>query len=63
MLIISGDLYLTDGTSGETMRSGSSELSEKAFGNWPMMPLGSATTDYVPIDGIDLILLQDVLEH
>lgn len=62
MLVIISDLHLTDGTSGETIRPGAfsefrESLRELAFdASW------RSDKDYVPIDGIDLVLLGDILD-
>jgi UDP-2,3-diacylglucosamine pyrophosphatase LpxH len=62
MLVIISDLHLTDGTSGETIRPGAfrsfrESLRELAFdASW------RSDKRYVPIDGIDLVLLGDTLD-
>ncbi len=62
MLVIISDLHLTDGTSGETIRTGAfrafrENLRELAYdASW------RADGTYRPIEGIDLILLGDILD-
>ena len=62
MLVIISDLHLTDGTSGETIRSGAfrafrESIRELAYdGSW-------RTDDkYVPVERIDIVLLGDILD-
>jgi hypothetical protein len=62
MLVIISDLHLTDGTSGETIRPGAfralrENLRELAYdASW------RSDKKYVPVDGIDLVLLGDILD-
>lgn len=62
MLVIISDLHLTDGTSGETIRPGAfrefrENVRELAYdASW------RDEKEYSPLDGIDLVLLGDILD-
>jgi hypothetical protein len=62
MLVIISDLHLTDGTSGETIKPGAFQalgenLRELAYdASW------RSEKKYVPVEGIDLVLLGDILD-
>ena len=62
MLVIISDLHLTDGTSGETIRPGTFRAFRESLRELAYDASWRSDQKYVPIDGIDLVLLGDILD-
>jgi hypothetical protein len=62
MLVIISDLHLTDGTSGETIRSGAFRAFRESLRELAYDASWRSDKKYVPVDGIDLLLLGDILD-
>ena len=62
MLVIISDLHLTDGTSGETIKSGAFKAFRESVRELACDASWRNETNYSPIDGIDLVLLGDILD-
>ena len=62
MLVIISDLHLTDGTSGETIRPGAFREFRESLRELAYDASWRSDKEYVPIDGIDLVLLGDILD-
>src|SRR5215471_4574530 len=62
MLVIISDLHLTDGTSGETIREGAFFLLRERLVSLAYDASWRARGVYSPIEGIDLVLLGDILD-
>lgn len=62
MLVIISDLHLTDGTSGETIRPGALREFRESLRQLAYDACWRSDKQYVPIDGIDLVLLGDILD-
>jgi hypothetical protein len=62
MLVIISDLHLTDGTSGETIRPGAFRAFRESLRELAFDASWRSDKRYVPIDGIDLVLLGDILD-
>lgn len=62
MLVIISDLHLTDGTSGETIRAGAFRAFRESLRELAYDASWRSDKNYLPIDGIDLILLGDILD-
>jgi UDP-2,3-diacylglucosamine pyrophosphatase LpxH len=62
MLVIISDLHLTDGTSGETIRPGAFRAFRESLRELAYDASWRSDKRYVPIDGIDLVLLGDILD-
>lgn len=62
MLVIISDLHLTDGTSGETIRSGAFRAFRESLRELAFDASWRSDTKYIPVDGIDLVLLGDILD-
>src|SRR5437660_9076020 len=62
MLIIISDLHLTDGTSGETIRAGAFRAFRESLRELAYDASWRSDKQYVPVEGIDLVLLGDILD-
>jgi UDP-2,3-diacylglucosamine pyrophosphatase LpxH len=62
MLVIISDLHLTDGTSGETIREGAFFLLRERLVSLAYDASWRTPGVYRPIEGIDLVLLGDILD-
>jgi len=62
MLVIISDLHLTDGTSGETIRPGAFRTFRESLRALAYDASWRDEKKYSPIDGIDLVLLGDILD-
>jgi UDP-2,3-diacylglucosamine pyrophosphatase LpxH len=62
MLVIISDLHLTDGTSGETIRAGAFQTFKERLRELACDASWRSDNKYVPIKGIDLVLLGDILD-
>jgi hypothetical protein len=62
MLVIISDLHLTDGTSGETIRTGAFKAFRERFRDLAYDGSWRSDDEYRPLDGIDLVLLGDILD-
>src|SRR6266849_1591142 len=62
MLVIISDLHLTDGTSGETIRSGAFKAFRERFRDLAYDASWRSDAKYVPIERMDLVLLGDILD-
>jgi hypothetical protein len=62
MLVMISDLHLTDGTSGETIKSGAFRAFRESLRELAYDASWRSPKKYVPIDGIDLVLLGDILD-
>lgn len=62
MLVIISDLHLTDGSSGATISPGAFQLFAQELADLAHSASWRADGCYRPIDGIDLVLLGDVLD-
>jgi hypothetical protein len=62
MLVIISDLHLTDGTSGETIRAGAFRAFRESLRELAYDASWRSEKSYVPVDGIDLLLLGDILD-
>lgn len=62
MLVVISDLHLTDGTSGETISAGAFHLLAERMADLGMAASHRLDGSYRPIEGIDLLLLGDVLD-
>src|SRR5262249_8033573 len=62
MLVIISDLHLTDGTSGETIKPGAFRSFRESLREIAYDASWRDDKKYVPIDGIDLVLLGDILD-
>ena len=62
MLVIVSDLHFTDGTSGETVRSGAFKLFRDALSDLAYGASWRANGKYKPVEDLHLILLGDVLD-
>ncbi len=62
MLVIISDLHLTDGTSGETIRPGAFRAFRESLRELAFDASWRTDKKYVPVDGIDLVLLGDILD-
>jgi UDP-2,3-diacylglucosamine pyrophosphatase LpxH len=62
MLVIVSDLHFTDGTSGETVRSGAFKLFRDALSDLAYGASWRANGKYRPIEDLHLLLLGDVLD-
>jgi UDP-2,3-diacylglucosamine pyrophosphatase LpxH len=62
MLVIISDLHLTDGTSGETIKPGAFRAFRESLRELAYDASWRSDKEYVPIDGIDLVLLGDILD-
>ena len=62
MLVIISDLHLTDGTSGETIRPGAFRAFRESLRELAYDASWRSDKKYVPVDGIDLVLLGDILD-
>jgi UDP-2,3-diacylglucosamine pyrophosphatase LpxH len=62
MLVIISDLHLTDGTSGETIRPGAFRAFRESLRELAFDASWRSDKKYVPVDGIDLVLLGDILD-
>src|SRR5208337_3271385 len=62
MLVIVSDLHFTDGTSGETVRSGAFKLFRDALSDLAYGASWRANGKYRPVEDLHLILLGDVLD-
>src|SRR5215469_3848553 len=62
MLVIISDLHLTDGTSGETIRPGAFRAFRETLRELAYDASWRNEKTYSPVDGIDLVLLGDILD-
>jgi hypothetical protein len=62
MLVIISDLHLTDGTSGETIRSGAFKAFRERFRDLAYDASWRSEEEYRPLECIDLVLLGDILD-
>jgi hypothetical protein len=62
MLVIISDLHLTDGTSGETIKPGAFRAFRESLRELAYAASWRSDKTYVPVDGIDLVLLGDILD-
>src|SRR4051812_21131388 len=62
MLVIISDLHLTDGTSGETIRPGAFRAFRESLRELAYDASWRNEKQYFPVDGIDLVLLGDILD-
>ncbi len=62
MLVIISDLHLTDGTSGETIRSGAFKEFVESVRQLAYSASWRTDEKYVPVDRIDVVLLGDILD-
>jgi UDP-2,3-diacylglucosamine pyrophosphatase LpxH len=62
MLVIISDLHLTDGTSGETIRNGAFRAFRDRLRDLAFDASWRSDTEYRPLEGIDLVLLGDILD-
>lgn len=62
MLVLIGDLHLTDGTSGETIHAGAFKGFQESLRELAYSASWRDARTYVPIDRIDLVLLGDILD-
>lgn len=62
MLVIISDLHLTDGTSGETIRSGAFRVFRERLNDLAYDASWRADGKYKPIERVDLVLLGDILD-
>ncbi len=62
MLVIVSDLHFTDGTSGETVRSGAFKLFRDALSDLAYGASWRADGKYKPIEDLHLVLLGDILD-
>ncbi len=62
MLVIISDLHLTDGTSGETIKPGAFRAFRESLRELAYDASWRNEKKYSPIDGIDLVLLGDILD-
>jgi UDP-2,3-diacylglucosamine pyrophosphatase LpxH len=62
VLVIISDLHLTDGTSGETIRPGAFRAFRESLRELAYDASWRGDKKYVPVDGIDLVLLGDILD-
>ncbi len=62
MLVIISDLHLTDGTSGETIRPGAFRAFRESLRELAYDASWRSDKKYVPVDGIDLVLLGDIVD-
>jgi len=62
MLVIISDLHLTDGSSGETIKTGAFRAFRERLRDLAYDASWRSDDKYVPIDGIDLVLLGDILD-
>src|ERR1700733_278313 len=62
MLVIISDLHLTDGTSGETIKAGAFKAFRERFRDWAYDASWRSDNEYRPLEGIDLVLLGDILD-
>jgi len=62
MLVIISDLHLTDGTSGETIRSGAFRAFRESVRELAYNASWRSDHKYVPVDRIDVVLLGDILD-
>lgn len=62
MLVIISDLHLTDGSSGETIRTGAFKAFRERFRDLAYDASWRSDYEYRPLEGIDLVLLGDILD-
>src|SRR4029077_9435834 len=62
VLVIISDLHLTDGTSGETIKPGAFRAFREALRELAYDASWRSEKEYFPVDGIDLVLLGDILD-
>jgi UDP-2,3-diacylglucosamine pyrophosphatase LpxH len=62
MLVIISDLHLTDGTSGETIRTGAFKAFRERLRDLAYDASWRSDDEYRPLEGIDLVLLGDILD-
>ena len=62
MLIIISDLHLTDGTSGETIKSGAFRIFRESLRELAYSASWRDENKYLPVERIDLVLLGDILD-
>ncbi|GAB4439566.1 MAG: hypothetical protein Kow0031_21480 [Anaerolineae bacterium] len=62
MLVIISDLHLTDGTSGETINAGAFKILRERLSDMAYDASKRGDGTYDPIEGIDLLILGDVLD-
>jgi len=62
MLVIISDLHLTDGTSGETIKTGAFKVFRERFRDLAYDASWRSDDEYRPLEGIDLVLLGDILD-
>jgi UDP-2,3-diacylglucosamine pyrophosphatase LpxH len=62
MLVIISDLHLTDGTSGETIKSGAFKTFQERLRDLAYDASWRSDDEYRPLEGIDLVLLGDILD-
>src|SRR6266852_2455284 len=62
MLVIISDLHLTDGTSGETIRTGAFRTFRKRIRDLAYEASWRSDERYAPIEFVDLVLLGDIID-
>jgi hypothetical protein len=62
MLVLISDLHFTDGTSGETVRSGAFKLFRDALSDLAYGASWRANGKYQPVEDLHLVLLGDILD-
>ncbi len=62
MLVIISDLHLTDGTSGETINAGAFKILRQRLSDMAYDASKREDGSYQPVEGIDLLILGDVLD-
>jgi len=62
VLVIISDLHLTDGTSGETIRSGAFRSFRESLRELAYDASWRSDDSYIPLERIDLVLLGDILD-
>jgi hypothetical protein len=62
MLVIISDLHLTDGTSGETIRTGAFRIFRERIRDLAYDASWRTDEKYVPIECVDLVLLGDIID-
>jgi len=62
MLVIISDLHLTDGTSGETIRTGAFRTFRERIRDLAYDASWRSDERYAPIECVDLVLLGDIID-
>jgi len=62
VLVVISDLHLTDGTSGETIRTGAFKTLRERFRDLVHDASWRSDDEYRPLEGVDLVLLGDIID-